>query len=276
MNILNEVVIHKKLGKGLVVEQAENHIQVKFVNKTCKFQYPEVFRDFLVLEDKDNNAIIAQEIKCIDDAKKEEKIHQEKLRELEEKRKLDELASKSNKKNTINAIGNIKREEGINMSFLVFQGNTFDAEYRGGFIWAPKYNQGGGKCHHWERLLNVRKGDIIIHSADRYIKAVSVAQGSCYDAESPRELLREQLWAKEGRMIECEYTKLNEPIKHAEYKDTIKKYSNAKYSPFDKDGNGNMGYLFELNRELAKFFIKKAIEKNEYLLELKYIQEFLM
>ena len=48
-----------------------------------------------------------------------------------------------------------------------------------------------------------------------------------------------------------------------------------KYAPFDKDGNGNMGYLFELNRELAKFFVAKTIVKNEYLLDLECIQELL-
>ena len=33
----------------------------------------------------------------------------------------------------------------------------------------------------------------------------------------------------------------------------IIRFCQVKYSPFDKDGNGNMGYLFDINRELAKY-----------------------
>ena len=115
------------------------------------------------------------------------------------------------------------------MTSLVFQGNTFEAEYKGGFIWESKYNQGGGTCHHWDKLLDVGKGDLIIHCADGYIQAVSVVKGACYDAESPRDLLDEQLWAKDGRMIDCEYIKLIKPIKHSQYKKTFFKYYNEKY-----------------------------------------------
>ena len=48
-----------------------------------------------------------------------------------------------------------------------------------------------------------------------------------------------------------------------------------KYSPFDKGGNGNMGYLFDLNRELAKFFVEKTVINNSYLLDLGCVQEVL-
>ena len=161
------------------------------------------------------------------------------------------------------------------MTFLVFQGNTFDAEYKGGFIWAPKYNQVGRTCHHWDKLLDVRKGDMIIHCADGFVRAISIAKGACHDAESPRELTGEQLWAKDGRMVDCEYMKASNPIRHSDYKETILKYCNVKYAPFDKDGNGNMGYLFDLNNELAKFFVEKTVEENGYLLEQKCIQEIL-
>lgn len=273
MNLLNTIVIHKSLGKGTVVEQDEKHIRVEFASRTCSFQYPEAFRNFLAAEDlKDNEKILA-EIATNDTKIMEEKQRTEELRRVEEEKRLEGLAQKTKYKSADKIIKRINREEGKNMTFLVFQGNTFDAEYAGGFIWAPKYNQGGGTCHHWDKLLDVRKGDLIIHCADGYIQAVSVAKGVCYDAESPRELSEEQLWAKDGRMVDCEYIKFNKPIKHSEYKGTILKYCNVKYAPFDKDGNGNMGYLFELNRELARFFAEKAIIKNEYLLDVECIQD---
>lgn len=78
--------------------------------------------------------------------------------------------------------------EGQHITFLVFQGSTFAKEYKGGYIWAPKYTQAGGTCHHWDRLLDVREGDIIFHCADGHIEAISVAKSPCFDAESPDEL----------------------------------------------------------------------------------------
>ena len=273
LNLLNKIVIHKMLGKGTVIAQDDKHISVAFANKTSRFQYPEAFKNFLVAEDSKDNELILEEIAHIDAMKMEQMQQEEERRRETEEKRLERLAQKAKYKSNYKPIKQVEREEGVRMTFLVFQGNTFDAEYRGGFIWAPKYNQGGGTCHHWERLLDVRKGDIIIHCANGYIQAISIVKGACYDAESPRELSKEQLWAKDGRMVDCKYIKLQNAIKHSEYKETILQYSNVKYAPFDKEGNGNMGYLFDLNRELARFFVGKAIVKNGYLLDEEGIRD---
>ena len=45
-----------------------------------------------------------------------------------------------------------------------------------------------------------------------------------------------------------------------------------KYSPFDKDGNGNMGYLYELNQSLAAYFIQEIAKKNPEVIDLDYIK----
>lgn len=275
MNLFNAKVIHKSLGSGIVKDQDENRIVVEFSDKTSKFPYPEVFRNFLKVEDEKTNELVLSEIAANDAKIAEEKQRTEEARKVEEEKRLAELAQKSGHKGVSKLTKRVERVEGQNMTFLVFQGNTFDAEYRGGFIWAPKYNQGGHTCHHWDKLMDVRKDDLIIHCADGYIQAISVAKGGCYDAESPRELTEEQLWAKDGRMVDCEYIKISKPIRHSDYKETILKYCNVKYAPFDKDGNGNMGYLFDLNRELAKFFIEKTVIKNGCLLEKEFIQEIL-
>lgn len=275
MNLINVKVLHKTLGEGCVISQDDKHIKVKFAIRTCEFQYPEAFRKFLMAEDLRINEIIMSEI-AVNDAKiAEEKQRIEAERKAEEDRKLEEFAKKAGHKTMDKVIKRVERIEGQNLTFLVFQGNTFDAEYRGGFIWAPKYNQAGKTCHHWDRLLDVREGDLIVHCADGYIQAISMAKGICYDAESPRELSEEQLWAKDGRMIDCDYIKVENTVKHSDYKDTILKYCQVKYAPFDKDGNGNMGYLFDLDKELARFFIEKIVVKNGYLLEVKGIQNIL-
>ena len=78
--------------------------------------------------------------------------------------------------------------------FFVFQNKSFDAESRGGYLWAPKSNQDGRKVSHWLMMEEVRKGDIIIHSVNKNIRAISIATSDCYSANQPEELKREQMW----------------------------------------------------------------------------------
>ncbi len=275
MNLIDYKVKSKAFGLGTVVEQDEKHVVVQFAAKKTTFQYPEAFRKFLIAEDDTVQQALLAEITAVDAAIIEEKNKAEEARKAAEQAKLEELAAKAGRKATSRPVKRIKRVEGQHLTFLVFQGGTFAKEYKGGYIWAPKFNQGGGTCHHWEKMLDVREGDIIIHCANGFVEAISVAKGACFDAESPDELTEEQLWAKNGRMVKCEYTKIQKPIKHSDYKDTILKYCGVKYAPFDKDGNGNLGYLFGLNRELAKFFVEKSVIENDYLLDLECVQEVL-
>ncbi len=275
MDLVNHKVKSKALGIGTVIEQDDSHVIVQFTAKKSTFQYPEAFRKFLTAEDDEIQQALLVEIAAADALIQETKIKMEETRKAAEQVKLKELAAKAKHKTTSKPVKRIARVEGQHLTFLVFQGGTFAKEYKGSYIWAPKFSQSGGTCHHWEKMLDVREGDIILHCSEGFVKAISVAKGPCFDCDSPDELTEEKLWAQNGRMIKCDYTKIENPIKHSDYKDTILKYCGVKYSPFDKDGNGNMGYLFDLNRELAKFFVEKTVINNSYLLDLECVQEVL-
>ena len=167
-----------------------------------------------------------------------------------------------------------ERIPGTVQPFYVFQGSTFNMEYAGGYIWAPKYNSAGQSMHHWDKLLDVCEGDIIIHGADARIKAISIAKGSCYDSTKPGDF-NPDIWENNGRKIDCQYYKLSAPIKTSDFIHDILKYCNVKYAPFGSNGNGNMGYLYDINRDLAKIFIRACIEKNNQLLEIDALTDFL-
>ncbi len=54
MTLINQIVLHKKYGKGIIEEfDKAGHVMVKFdrVPKLKKFQYPEAFEKFLSFED---------------------------------------------------------------------------------------------------------------------------------------------------------------------------------------------------------------------------------
>ena len=171
----------------------------------------------------------------------------------------------------------IKQERitGQPMTFYVFQGGTFEEESRGGYIWAPLSSKNRGAPHHWTRLLDVQSGDIIFHGYSGYVQAISVARGKCYECNQPEELRSEDQWELAGRRVDCEYIVLDNPIKTSNYREDILRLCNVKYAPFDKDGNGNMGYLYELNRELAQIFMGAIVKANKGLADVEFVSELL-
>ena len=133
--------------------------------------------------------------------------------------------------------------------FVVFQGTAFDAESKGGYIWAPLTNKEGKKFHYWDRLAEVKAGDIILHGSNGCIQAVSTARGECYEHE---------MQGDNGRRIDCDYAVIENPVKTSEFVEEILNICTMKHAPFNKRGCANSGYLYEMPRELAKLFLKNA------------------
>lgn len=274
MNLLNEKVVHSSFGIGTITEVKGNFITVKFSSRESKFIYPDAFEKFIQAQNNEvQNAILAEisATKKLTEEKKQAELA------LIESRK-QQLVATPKAPTTVKHYSTpapTKRTSGKPMTFYVFQGSTFDKEYRGGYIWAPITNKAGTRPHHWTRLLDVREGDIILHGCGGYVQAVSVACGPCYECKQPAELTTENLWDLEGRRVDCDYTYIQRPIKTSTLAKDIIRYCGVKYAPFDRDGNGNMGYLFEINRDLAKIFINASLKANPNLGNLPYIQDLL-
>lgn len=270
--LLNKKVKHfGKFGVGTVIEQDDTSITVEFPPKTCKFQYPAAFEKFLTAEDKDVADTISAELKAAKDAEEAAK------KAAEEQAKLEALkaqaASSGKKVSTSKAYKPVQRVPGQALTYLVFQGDTYNEERTGQFIWAPKFTKDGRTMHHWDRLMDVREGDVIFHCSDGYIQAISRAKASFEDSARPDFATGDWTnWEKDGRRVDCNYHVLKTPLKHGAYKEKILEYCNVKYAPFDKDGNGNMGYFYDLNQSLAAFFIQEIAKKNPDVLNLDFLK----
>lgn len=266
MNLKNQNVIHKTLGSGIIISQNDTYITVEFASKTSNFMYPnqDTFGKFLTLADPVVHSAVLQEAKEAFAAK-------------QARRDSEILARKSSKSITTTKPISLKTERvpGKPMTFYVFQGNTFDIESAGGFIWAPQHSQSGNNFFHWDNLLLVKEGDIILHGCNSYIVATSIAISNCYDCDRPKERTFEDSWNNKGRRVDLKYTTFLNPIKTSNFINDIIKYCKVKYSPFDKDGNGNMGYLYELNRKLARVFLRAAVYSNPCLSDIDYIEKLL-
>lgn len=273
-------VKHSTLGVGEITAKDDNYVTVAFSSKTTKFLYPDAFERFLVAVDpKEQNKILQSihEEKLAAEQKKQAEeaakilAEEQKAKEEDARQKESQIKPKKYSKTAVRS----QRVEGKRMTFFVFQGSTFEKEFQGGYIWAPITNKAGTLPHHWTRLLDVRKGDIILHSCDAQIKAISVARDSCYDCLQPKELIVEDLWEKEGRKVDCDYIFIKNPIKTSSFRDEIIRLCSAKYSPFDRYGSGNMGYLYEINRDLARIFVRALVKQNAYLGDVDYISDLL-
>ena len=279
MNLIGKRLKHKMLGVGVVTVQDGEILTVEFPRKTSKFQYNEMnFTKFLVAEDSEVQAAILQEFDALKEAKKQKELEEALAKQKEEEAKREAIAAKltaSAKAAPKKATAKQERIPGKRMTFYVFQGSTFDKESRGGYIWAPLTSKDGGTPHHWTRLLDVQEGDVIFHGYNGHVHAISVARGKCYECVQPTELRTEDLWELEGRRVDCEYIVLEHPIKTADYRYDILRLCNVKYAPFDKDGNGNMGYLYELNRELAQIFLQGLTKANPTIQNVGYVVDLL-
>ena len=158
--LLNTKVIHKMLGEGIITEAGDNYVTVKFASKVSRFIFPIAFEKFITAENSDIQEMIIEEHK--------KQAEKEMVRQQERTRINAEKKASANKK----SVARPKRISGKRMIFFVFQGNTFDKEFNGGYIWAPISNKAGNKFHHWKKLLDVRAGDIILHGCDGYIKMI--------------------------------------------------------------------------------------------------------
>ena len=273
MNLKGQKVIHKVFGTGTVVEMTDDdHFKVKFPSKESDFQYPQAFEKFLTAEDDKIQAEITKEL----DEKKAAKEAEKAAKLAAMQANLVSSTSKTQKGGSSDKpYVPVKREEGQVFTFIVFQGGTFKEESEGQYIWAPKYDSNGRSLHYWESLTDVREGDIIISVDHKKIKAVSRAKGPCVECARPTEYSDDVdgNWSKEGRKVECEYTIIKKPVKTSDFREEILDSNNKeKYLPFDKEGGGNLGYLYHLKPELASIFLKASADNNPELLDLEYIK----
>ena len=146
--------------------------------------------------------------------------------------------------------------------FFVFQNKTYNEEYSGGYLWAPQYGNTGRKVSHWEKMKEVRRGDVIIHSYKKQIKAISIAKRDVFAAKRPAELSNE--WKQEGWRVDTTYIPFAKSIVTSDYKEELLKLQPQADAPFNRLGRGNTGYLFVANKQMYEFIIREtaAIQKD--------------
>lgn len=158
--------------------------------------------------------------------------------------------------------------------YFVFQGKTWQRELQEGFIFAP-YSK-DRYIHHWERMDEVRSGDVILHGVNGQIVAISEAQTASYRISMPK-------WAGEwvhygpyARRVDIKGIYPLYGLTTRDYTDMIIECCRrVDYPPFNRNGGGNQGYLFSCPTRLASFFIRILLQKNPRLKNVAFIDELM-
>lgn len=143
---------------------------------------------------------------------------------------------------------------------------TFKSELGGGYIWSPIKNNGGSSNQGYKNLTLATIGDIIFSYANTYIKAIGIVETAFKEASVPPEFgtIGDQ-WEKDGYLVKVNWTLLEHPFKPKQHIDEIKDILPSKYSPIQKNGNGNQGiYLANISEELSDKLIDLINQTNNF------------
>lgn len=137
--------------------------------------------------------------------------------------------------------------------FICFQNKSYEEERKQGILWAPEIDSRGNHKHFWDRMIDLKKDDIVFSYVNRqFVSENRVIQTWCY-SECP---FQNDNWNSNGYLVNLKYNTLSEPIDmNEDLFVKMKDYLPEKYSPFSSNGKGNQGYLYEISREVYSVII---------------------
>ena len=157
--------------------------------------------------------------------------------------------------------------------FYVYQNKTFSAEFRGNFLWSPKFANGWRPQPGYECMKEVRQGDIIFHSFQSAIVAVSRAKTDCYSSTAPNSEFDE--WDKNGWRVDAQYLLLPTPWVIRE-SDKLAMYKiQPSNGPYLSNGHGKQQYLCNVNIPVFEYLIEKIFKAQRTEKAREQIRDFL-
>ena len=157
--------------------------------------------------------------------------------------------------------------------FFVFQNKNYNKEFDGGYLCAPKLTENGKRKSHWERMKEIRSGDLIIHSYKKQILAISVAKKNVYLSNIPKEYQNQE--NREGWRVDTKYYPIHTPIVTSDHIKVLMALQPGSNAPFNSSGKGNTGYLFNATKKMAEYIIHESAKLQRSDLEKKLLLSLL-
>ncbi len=129
----------------------------------------------------------------------------------------------------------------------VNQGQSYNSELNGEYIWAPIQTTGGTTPSHWARVSKVRPGDVLIHYSNGAIRAISIATHDAEQRDNPHSDTH-NAWAKQGWAAIVHYYELPAPYPREKFPESLM-LLDISDGPFDRRGQMKQGYLWNFSAE---------------------------
>jgi hypothetical protein len=92
---------------------------------------------------------------------------------------------------------------------------------------------------------------------------VAVAQAAAIAADQPNELRAAELWETRGRLVRVTYTDLAPPLSVPPLSGRLLPFLPERYSPLNRNGTGNQGYLFALPPRAARLLLAELAARDQ-------------
>lgn len=137
----------------------------------------------------------------------------------------------------------------------VNQGQTYEEEFRGSYLWAPKRTKNGQTRAYWEAMTNVEIDDVVVHYEGKprfELRSVSIATSRALDRTQPQSLRERNMWNDDGRLVHVAHVDEVRPLA----RDTAVALG-PNEPPFRKTGEVNLGYLYPISASFAHELLER-------------------
>lgn len=155
--------------------------------------------------------------------------------------------------------------------FFVFQNLNFEHESTRGYLWCPYVDRRGAKHFYWDNIEKLKIGDVLLHGANHKIVGISIVIDECFNSIRSEERIKKGINKSDienrkteiGRQVNTKYIKFDKPVLTRSIISVIIKYcKNNKFAPFNKEGKGKMGYIFEISEDFFNSLLKSVLNEN--------------
>ncbi|MFC1559079.1 McrB family protein [Gemmatimonadota bacterium] len=131
----------------------------------------------------------------------------------------------------------------LKSTWWVNQGQTYQQEREGSYVWAPQQAKNGSVLSHHLNVSKLQIEDVVIHYANGAIRAISSVAKKPHSEPIPRELPEEPR-ERDGWMCKLRYYYLDNPISLDEISESWRKDENG---PFNREGLVKQTYLLPVS-----------------------------
>jgi putative restriction endonuclease len=135
----------------------------------------------------------------------------------------------------------------------VNQNQTFEQEFRGGYLWSPKRNRNGARNRFYENMREVAPGDVIFSFRKQVIAAIGFALSYGYECPKPTEFgTIGPNWGAVGWRVDVRYTPVHKRVLPKRAHGHARATARRALRTLQVTGEGLQSvYLTEISRDFA-------------------------